>query len=857
MRGVVTDRASGSPLPGVTVSAKSAGDSLSAGATFTDLSGRYLIRSLAVGNYLISFSSVGYRRIVDAPVAVGDSSDVTFDAAMEEIPLDLDEVIVSASRKEEKAVRAPSSTSIIDAATIASRSAVTPVDHLRSTGGIDIAQTGLMQQTVVTRAFNNVFSTTLTMMTDNRIAAVASLRANIPAFIPLVDDDLDRIEVVRGPASALYGPNAHNGVVNFITRSPFASKGTTISLAGGSSSLVQASVRHAGTAGERFGYKISAQYFRGRDWEYVDSTEVFERQEALLGGADPDTLRIGRREAFVERFGGEARMDYILATDATVNLIAGLNQAVSTIELTDIGASQGRDWMYGYLQSRLTVGSFFLQGFINLSDAGDSYMLRTGMPVVDRSRMIVAQAQHRYEPGERQLFTYGVDLQLTRPVTDGTITGRNEDDDDIDEFGAYLQSETRLLPGMLDLVLAARGDHNNHLGDIVVSPRAALVYTPAEEHNLRITWNRAYSTPNTTELFLDIVAEPNVFGFPGPYAVDLRGSGIPDGGYVFARDDNGRPVMHSTLNADRSLPMSVDDVALLWPTLVQVLTGYGIDLTGVPAPAASDIGSAMGLLDPAAGSFNPTGDVADVPRLEATITSTVEVGYKGRVGESLIAGLDVYHTTVTNFIGQFEVITPSVFMDRADVRTYLQTNGLSATEASLYASIISSLPLGTVTPQGVADPTALLVTPRNFGNLGLWGADLSLEFLPHPSWQVIGTVSVISKNFFENLDGVGGLALNSPEHRGTFTLRYRDVGGSFHAEARSRWMSGFRMSSGVYAGDVLPYTLFDLNAGAALPWFPGTALTLSVLNLLDRKHREFVGAPDIGRLVVGKIHYTI
>ena len=65
------------------------------------------------------------------------------------------------------------------------------------------------------------------------------------------------------------------------------------------------------------------------------------------------------------------------------------------------------------------------------------------------------------------------------------------------------------------------------------------------------------------------------------------------------------------------------------------------------------------------------------------------------------------------------------------------------------------------------------------------------------------------------------------------------------------------MMSGVYVGDVAPYTLFDLNAGAAIPWIPGTGVTLSVLNIFDTMHREFVGAPEMGALAVGKIHYTL
>jgi len=855
--GTVRESGGGDPLGGVTVTLEPDSGAGRKAVVFTDLKGRYAVSASSAGSYSLTFRSIGYREERKDGIVLLAGDPLTVDAFLEPVPLDMDAVIVSASRRPEKVVDAPGSTSVIDAERVSSENSVTAVDHLRGTGGIDIAETGVMQRTVVARGFNNVFSTSLTMLTDNRNAAVPSLRANIPAFIPVTDDDIERIEVVRGPASALYGPNANSGVVNIITKSPFASRGTTVSLSGGTRSLFGGSFRHAGTAGEKFGYKVSGQYFKARDWKYLDPFEAAARGTALAEGALPDTLRIGRREAFVERFGAEARMDAILAADATVNLTLGLNQAVRTIELTDIGASQGRDWRYGYVQSRFTWRSLFLQAFLNASDAGSSYILRTGQPVVDRSKMFVAQAQNSSAAGDVQMFTYGVDLILTRPVTDGTITGRNENDDDIDEFGAYLQSETRVVPGLLDLVLAGRVDRNDRLKGVVFSPRAAVVYKPSAGQSLRLTFNRAYSAPNTTELFLDILAEENVFGFPDPYSVDIRGSGIPSGGYLFARNAAGRPYLHSPLSPDRSVAIPVDDVSVLWPAMVGVLASQGIDLTSIPAPSSSDIGAVLGVLNTGTAKFSPVNGVADVPRLSPTITRTVELGYKGTLGGVFSAGFDLYQTHVTDFIGQFEVRTPNVFMNEADVRDYLEANGISPGNAASYASVIGGIPLGTVTPEGVADPVALLVTPRNFGTVDLWGADVSVGFTPDPSWTISGAVSFLDDNFFEKIDGSADLSLNAPKTRANVAVGYRHRSSGIHLEVRGRWMSGFRMMSGVYEGDVPPAALLDATAGADLGWIPGMSVIFSASNITGKKHREFVGAPDIGRLLITKVRYTI
>lgn len=85
-----------------------------------------------------------------------------------------------------------------------------------------------------------------------------------------------------------------------------------------------------------------------------------------------------------------------------------------------VGASQTIDWQYNYAQLRLLYRDWFLQAFRNWNDAGDTYLLRTGIPVVDRSSLNVFQAQHTSSLGQRQRFTYGLDALLTRPDTDGT-----------------------------------------------------------------------------------------------------------------------------------------------------------------------------------------------------------------------------------------------------------------------------------------------------------------------------------------------------------------------------------------------------------------------------------------------------
>ena len=519
--------------------------------TTTDEAGAYRVENLPPAAYEVRVSHVGFKTAVRANVAVAAGQEVELDFVLESQIIFLGQSVVSASRRQEKILDAPASVSVVEGSEIRNKPALSVVDHVQDLPAVDFAKTGLAQSNVVVRGFNNVFSGTLLTLTDNRLARLPSLRLNAHSFIPVTNDDVERIEVVLGPGSALYGPNSANGVMHVITHSPFSSQGTTAQVGMGERSLRKGSFRHAGLVNDRLGYKISGRYFTGKDWTYTDSVEVEARKN------NPD---IPERESDVAGMGAEVRLDYRASDELTAILAAGSNQA-DQVELTGLGAGQGLGWAYNYAQLRLLYRDWFLQAFRNWSDAGDTFLLRNGDPIVDRSSLTVFQAQHTSRLGQRIRLTYGLDALLTRPDTDGTITGKNEDDDALDEFGGYVQLEASLSPA-LDLVLAPRYDYHSRLEDPQLSPRAALVFKPRETQTLRLTYNRAFSTPTTNNLYLDLQSERDPFGLSANFApvfqqlglgefkpIDIWGQGTyssgSDKGLTFRRDAAGRPLFRS------------------------------------------------------------------------------------------------------------------------------------------------------------------------------------------------------------------------------------------------------------------------------------------------------------------------
>ncbi len=541
----VVDAQTGEKLNDISITVMSQDGTFNESLSYS--SGMLEIADLAAGVYTITASAPGYTDKTMANVDLAADGTTSVEIALSSEVIELEQVSVTASRRREKVLEAPASVALVTGSQIRDRVAPSVTEHLKSVRGVDVVNTGLGSSHVVVRGFNNVFSGSLLALVDNRIARIPSLRVNAYSLIPTSSEDIEQIEVVSGPGSALYGPNSANGVMHILTRSPFTSQGTTVSIGGGERGVMLGSLRHAGVVNETLGYKLSVNGFRGDDWEDGRSKEDLE------GPGEPifDTYRAG----------GEARVDYKPNDDLMAIFAFGGTQTTG-IELTGLGAGQAKNWRYMYGQTRFIYKDLFAQFFVNSSDAGDTYTVRDGLLVVDKSNLYVGQIQHGYSLGERQRFTYGVDLLLTRPDTEGTINGRNEDSDNITEIGGYLQSETKLT-SQLKLILAGRADQHNHLNNIVLSPRAALAFQPNDDHNLRVTYNRAFSTPGTSNLFLDRLAVPDAYGLGSNFEpilrfspnIDIRAQGPgSDTGFTFKRDAAGRPLFRSPFSPVAELP---------------------------------------------------------------------------------------------------------------------------------------------------------------------------------------------------------------------------------------------------------------------------------------------------------------
>ncbi len=936
--GTIRDVNTGETLPAVNVFLRSDPTK----GTATDFDGNFSL-SVPESATSVIFKSVGYA---EQEVSLGSGNQI-LNISLSDADLRLNTLVVSASKRSEKVLDAPASVTVIGRDKLETTVALSAIDNLKRVPGVDIMQTGLVSANVNIRGFNNIFSGAMLTVVDNRFAAVPSLRLNAFQFIPATNDDIERIEVVRGPGSALYGPNSSDGVLQIITRSPLdlevGQYQTTVSMGLGikqntdtlrewdeanqsvrfrtydlNERFVYApEFRHSGRVSEKFGYKIMATYQRANDWVTYDPREPAIGTEMFTGSirdGKPFTVDSSiapfpfERDFESEKIAGELRLDYQPNPD--LNLIMNLGGTQGTnLELTGLGGGQAINWLYWYGQIRMSWKNLFVQYFVNSSDANDTYLIPQGgnriQQLVDKSKQHVLSVQHQSTPLDALQLIYGVDILLTRPNTEGTINGRFEDADNVNQAGVYGQGEYK-FNDQWKFVAAARVDYHDPLDEFQISPRAALVYKPAPQHTLRATYNRAFSTPSTLNIALDLSN-----GLI-PNGINVRGIGNPNG-YSYERDDEGLPLFLNPYNNNYYTPFNNSNNGLFWSQFQNALAGLLAGGAGLPAafftgPLASVLNgmvTASGDIDligvdyaavATGGSVaDNTFDIAgleDFGKVQSSITQTVELGYKGLLAkDKLFLTVDGYMTMIDNFVTPLTNVAPSMIFNPTQLAAALGPNapgGLlhdnllgvdpasllvtsldgqfgGAVDGDIYEELFAlllganqQLTLGTVAPNDTLVGADAILTYRNLQDqVRVFGADLGFTYLLSKDASFSISYSWVNRDSIVVEGAAGGyIALNAPRNK--FSLGYDhqlpktglSFGGTF------RWNQGFPANSAIYIGRVATYNILDLRMAYQPNFSKNTRVILDMSNALGIEYRTFPGAPNIGRLTMLKLQQT-
>ena len=746
--GVVKDAQTGETLLGanVKVSGKAIG-------TTSDFDGKFLLKVNDAPPFTIEISMLGFKAV---SVEITKNNQEVM-VSLEEDSTSLEEIVFSASRRRQKVQEAPASVSIITPKDILNSAAVVdPVMNLANIAGVQIQQQSANSINIEMRAGSGVFGTSTFPILDYRYLVTPASGQFNNYQTGMSNIDIQRVEVVRGAASALYGPGVTSGVVHFMSKSAIDYPGTTVEMLGGTLSTTGMTVRHAfKNDNDKFGFKVNVRYQKGTDFEldpvadadFIASQQTSISQPAIVNGrvdptqpgetlltlSDLDDNGDGNPIATeYKNYSANVHLEFRPTDNTTAFLSGGFASGGGLMfNSQGVGYSQGKDY---WTQARIQSGGLFAQVFYNYNNGGDAenptFLYASGLRQVAKRSSLEGQIQYNFDIPNflNSNFTIGSDYRNTKSDSANTLFGINEDRDDYIITGAYLQG-TSVISDKLELTYAGRYDKFNFIDEGAFAPRVALVYKANENHTFRASFNRANTGPTALQQNIDFpvsVLAPGIADvwlsgqyapqvFPDNPTIDLAVPGLPDLPYgatsfplAYAYGAVAQPTLEALYGGLAGNP--------LLPVVQNFFNGY------VPSGGT---GQLVGY-----NLFNgePMDELVGTGRSAIETLNSFEVGYKGLIANKLSVALDVYTYERKGFT-QFTAIGPTFNLVGADI-----ANDLGAQVGADFASDPGVI--GAVTGAVQAQYTAAGIPQA------IWdtGAPAGALFPGSPAIAPIGTV---------------------------------------------------------------------------------------------------------------------
>jgi len=292
IKGIVSDNNTDAPLIGANIIVE---DTELGSAS--DINGAYLIsgiRACSTCTYNIKILYIGYEEFTTS-ILINQNKEYILDLPINPSSLEVETTTVTAKKRQDKITDAPAAIELVSASDIKREESTNLGSYLKGLKGVDFTSSGVNNYSISVRGFNSSFTSRLLTLTDGRVANIPALRVINYSTVPQSPKDIESIEVVLGPSTALYGANAHSGVVNITSKSPAVSEGLDISISGSAADerdLYKFSSRWAHKLSENLSFKLSGEYIQAYEWEFI-SEEEYKRHKYAWSG-NPSRLIDGK-----------------------------------------------------------------------------------------------------------------------------------------------------------------------------------------------------------------------------------------------------------------------------------------------------------------------------------------------------------------------------------------------------------------------------------------------------------------------------------------------------------------------------------------------------------------------------------
>ncbi|MFN0025143.1 MAG: TonB-dependent receptor plug domain-containing protein [Parvularculaceae bacterium] len=420
--------------------------------------------------------------------------------------------VTTASKRAELVSDAAAAVFVLTRDDISRSGAVTIADALRLVPGVNVAQINANSWAVTVRGFNSRFSNKLLVMIDGRTVYTPLFSGVLWDQQNTVLEDIERIEVVRGPGGVLWGANAVNGVINIITRSSRDTKGVLAKVSGGDEYQAQALIRVGGALGDSGAFRVYGKF------------ESFDANEAANGIEANDDWR---------NFRGGFRTDFDLNARDTLTM-TGEVSVIDSGETLDVPLLTAP-----FLERRnediSRLGAHLLAQWTR--DLGDGEELSV-LGYLDYSDIEIPQGQekrltfdvatqHSFTLGESHNLLWGVGFRnISDEITNSEFVAFSDTARSVQIYNGFLQ-DTVKVTGNFDVVVGAKFEHNDYTG-FEFQPSARFLWRAREDVTLWGAVSRAVRTPSRAEDDIRSIAgviPPGFPGNPGPLPLALQFTG--------------------------------------------------------------------------------------------------------------------------------------------------------------------------------------------------------------------------------------------------------------------------------------------------------------------------------------------
>lgn len=400
------------------------------------------------------------------------------DLTIEEL---MNESVTSVSKKETSLDLSPAAISVITGDDIRRLGITSIPEALRLIPGLDVARVGANEWAISSRGFNHQFANKLLVLMDGRSVYTPSFGGVFWDAQDMVLEDLDSIEVIRGPGATLWGANAVNGVINITSKHTKDTQGMLASAFFGMEEQPGVSLRYGGALGSDLHYRVYVKGFNRDGLVDPAGNSVPDDWNSLRGGFRADWEPTG--DDLVTLQGDYYSMN--TGGNVTLPLFTPPFSRTSAADHLSRGGNLLGRWTRTLSdESQVSIQAYF-----------DHFRNDSGLAVETRDTADI-QLEHRFPLGSWNDIVWGLGYRFTTDeFINSSALSFTPVSEDLNLYTAFVQDEITVVRDRLRLILGSKFEHNDYT-DWEIQPGARLLWTPTDRQTAWASASYAAGTPS-------------------------------------------------------------------------------------------------------------------------------------------------------------------------------------------------------------------------------------------------------------------------------------------------------------------------------------------------------------------------